>query len=404
MITDRSRALIIDGSQWLYIYSMTQNPLYNTDFIDVAVPYYTLRRVYDTIARFQPTDVYVVFDIGRDLKKKRKYEKYKSLRNIRSVVKGRSLDSMIHDRIAFARKLVHQILETTPIKSFLIPFVEGDTLLAFITKNVEADEKFLLSTDKDMYQLLDDKSLTIISRSTITKIEEEITYRDIDRVWSSVIGKELNLTKIIEATNHTPIAYKCIPYYRAFIGDASDSIPGIKGVGPSVIGYIIQYQQYTNKHSFSSPDEFFDWLNTNRSDIENLYTEIQQIAYGKKKSRAKIGKLYELINDEDVRKAYLTFFELMDFDYAISELPVSVYSELIDKIREKKSYDESAFLELIRQYDFNSENDYMKWHIINNILSSDSKNWKLLGEKSKVYTLEQLFNYLVSRSKSTYDV
>ena len=399
-----SRALIIDGSQWLYIYSMTQKPLYNVDFIDVAVPYYTLRKLYTEIAKYQPSEVHIVFDIGRDLKKKRKYEKYKSLRNIRSVVKGRSLDSMIHDRIAFARKLIHRILEPTPIKSYLIPFVEGDTLLAFITKNVEADEKILISTDKDMYQLLDDKSLTIVSRSTITKIEEEVTCKDIDRVWSSIVGKELNLSKIITETKQLPISYKCIPYYRAFIGDMSDSIPGIKGVGSSIIGYIIQYQQYTGKYEFESPDDFFSWLKTNQTDIIDRYTEIQQIAYGKKKGKPNLIKFFNLISSDDTLNAWATFFELMDFEHSISELSASVYSELVDKVREEKGYDEAEFIELIRQYDLNSENDYIKWHIINNILSNNGINWKIFMEKSKVYTLEQLFSYLVSKAKSHHEV
>jgi len=93
----------------------------------------------------------------------------------------------------------------------------------------------------------------------------------------------------------------------------------------------------------------------------------------------------------------------MDFEHSISELSASVYSELVDKVREEKGYDEAEFIELIRQYDLNSENDYIKWHIINNILSSNGMNWKMFTEKSRVYTLEQIFNYLVSKAKVSYD-
>ena len=387
--------LIIDGSHWLYVYALTQEPIYNVDFIDISITYYTLRKIYELILKYQPSEVHVVFDIGRDLKKKKKFEKYKSLRNIKSTIKGRSLDSMVHERIQFSRKLLHQILEPTPIHTYLIPFIEGDTIIAFIAKQHLKNDKLIISNDKDMYQLLDEKT-KIVSKSPITKLEETLTHNNLDRVWGSIVGKELLLKKIIEETGNEPISYKCIPYYRAFLGDVSDCIPGVKGVGPAIIGYIIQYQQYTGKIEFTSPDDFFTWINTNLPEMESIHSNLTTLLYNKKKRNLNFAKFKEIINDPNTRNTWQTFFELIDFDYAIGELSSSVYRTLLEELRTKKRYDEEEFLQMIREYDLNSTSSYIKWHTINKILETNG-DWSILNKMSGINDIEVLFNSLCNR-------
>ena len=106
-------------------------------------------------------------------------------------------------------------LEQLPLTLISIDGIEADDTIAYITKQILTNGKiFIMSTDKDFLQLVD----------------ERIT------VWSPT--KKINYTpeKIFEEYN---IHAKNLLTYRILEGDKSDNISGIRGAGlKSIIKFI----------------------------------------------------------------------------------------------------------------------------------------------------------------------
>ena len=100
----------------------------------------------------------------------------------------------------------------TPIIQFMYKSTEADDIIAYLSnmKELEGAEKLIISSDKDFFQLLDEK--TVLYRP----IQKEI----------------LNENKIIEKFNIHPVNFAMA---RAMAGDKSDNIEGIEGLGLKTI-------------------------------------------------------------------------------------------------------------------------------------------------------------------------
>ena len=107
---------------------------------------------------------------------------------------------------------VLEYLNQTPTIQFLEPHVEADDVIAAIVQHHSLEEwqKVIVSSDKDFIQLLDEK--TILYRPT----QKEV----------------LNKKNILE---HYKIHPTNFALARALVGDSSDNLKGIRGVGLSTV-------------------------------------------------------------------------------------------------------------------------------------------------------------------------
>jgi 5'-3' exonuclease len=103
---------------------------------------------------------------------------------------------------------VLEYLNHTPAIQFLEPHVEADDVIAAIVQHptMQEWEKVIVSSDKDFFQLLDDK--TILFRPTQKQV--------------------LNRNMVLEEYKIHPTNFALA---RALVGDSSDNLPGLKGVG-----------------------------------------------------------------------------------------------------------------------------------------------------------------------------
>ena len=101
-----------------------------------------------------------------------------------------------------------EYLNQTPIIQFMEPRVEADDVISHITQSNHFSDwqKVIVSSDKDFFQLLDDK--TILYRPTQDQV--------------------LNKKKVIEEYNIHPRNFALA---RALAGDNSDNLKGVPGVG-----------------------------------------------------------------------------------------------------------------------------------------------------------------------------
>jgi 5'-3' exonuclease len=103
-----------------------------------------------------------------------------------------------------------EYLNCYPFIQFMFDGVEADDVIAYLKKTLTNDVKIIVSSDKDFYQLLDNK--TVVLRPT----QHEI----------------LNKLDIVEKFDIHPNNFALA---RAIAGDKSDNLPGIPGAGLKTI-------------------------------------------------------------------------------------------------------------------------------------------------------------------------
>lgn len=149
----------------------------------------------------------VVFDGGHSKRRKEVYEGYKDRKRE---------DEMDPDGLTFSQKFGMQlkylkfILPRLGINTVHLPGREGDDLVAVLSKNLEDSLKIVVSDDRDMYQLVDDST----------------------HVWRPLAEERVCLMNFDDLAGCTPENFLL---RKACLGDSSDTIPGIKGVGPKTV-------------------------------------------------------------------------------------------------------------------------------------------------------------------------
>ena len=101
-----------------------------------------------------------------------------------------------------------EYLNCTPVIQFMEPLVEADDVISYVVnhKAYEEYQKIIVSSDKDFFQLLDDS--TILYRPTQSEV--------------------LNKFAVLEKFAIHPCNFALA---RAMVGDTSDNLPGVRGVG-----------------------------------------------------------------------------------------------------------------------------------------------------------------------------
>jgi len=165
------------------------------------------------IRHIQPTQVYVVFDgVGSSNHRKNIIPEYKANRNITRVTKHELFESLEEEDDSKIDQIVRiiQYLKTLPVKTVSLPRVEADDIIAYLSSTLPTkpeDRAFIVSSDKDYLQLV---------------TEQVIVYRPVEREYytESVVKDKFG----VNPSNFL--------LYKLLIGDNSDGITGIKGLGP----------------------------------------------------------------------------------------------------------------------------------------------------------------------------
>ena len=207
-----SHLLIIDGlNTFIRVFSAV--PALNDDGQHIGGVTGFLRSVAANIRQLKPTRCVIVFD-GKGGSKRRKsiYPEYKANRANKTAFNRYQEFATLEDeqdsmKCQFGRLI--QYLNCLPITTISIDNVEADDIMAYIANELYTEKEnraTIVSTDRDFLQLVNDR----IS------------------VWSPIKKKLYTPSLMREEFGFAPENYLL---YRTFIGDKSDNIPGIKGVG-----------------------------------------------------------------------------------------------------------------------------------------------------------------------------
>lgn len=210
-IQQNERYMLIDGLN-LFFRNFSAINAVNSNGVHVGGLGGFFRSLGALIKQIQPTQVIVVFDgIGSSNNRKNIIPEYKSGRNITRVTKHELFDNIDDEDESKYNQIVRiiQYLKTLPVKVITLGKVEADDVIAYMSNILpvnDDDRVFIVSSDKDYLQL--------ISRKVIV-------YRPVEREYytEETVREKFNLDP------HNFILYKSL------MGDSSDALPGIKGLG-----------------------------------------------------------------------------------------------------------------------------------------------------------------------------
>ena len=206
------RILMIDGLNLFFRKFAILNMVY-PDGVHIGGLGGFFRSLGAMIRQMQPTQVYVIFDgAGSSNNRKNLLPEYKSGRDLQRITNWDAFDDKDDEDDAKIDQMVRiiQYLKTLPVKVVTLDKVEADDIIAYLSDVIpqkKEDKVFIVSSDKDFLQLIN---------------ENVIVYRPMEKEYYTV-------DTVIEKFKMSPNNFIL---YKTLMGDNSDKVAGIKGLGP----------------------------------------------------------------------------------------------------------------------------------------------------------------------------
>lgn len=207
------RHLIFDGLN-IFIRSFVVNPTMDVNGDHAGGLMGFLGTINKLVREVQADYVYVVWDgEGGSWKRRSLYKDYKAGRKPR-LNREYGMESPEEQLVSMKTQLMRldRYLNYLPIRTLKVKGLEADDVIAYLVGHEipHDDEKVIVSSDKDFYQLLDSKTSMYVH----TK-KKYYTAND--------------MTDELSVLPENYIIMKCLT------GDGSDNIEGIRGIGPKTV-------------------------------------------------------------------------------------------------------------------------------------------------------------------------
>lgn len=205
------RILLIDGLN-LFFRNFAMLQMVNPKGVHIGGLGGFFRSLGALIRQIQPHQVYVVFDgAGSSMNRKNLVPEYKSGRETQRITNWEVFDNLDEEHDSKIDQIIRiiQYLKTLPVKTVSIDKVEADDIIAYLSHKAlkqQGDRAFIISSDKDFLQLVNDRV---------------VVYRPIE--------KKFYTNKFFKEKYNMPSENFII--YKTLMGDNSDKIKGIKGLG-----------------------------------------------------------------------------------------------------------------------------------------------------------------------------
>jgi DNA polymerase-1 len=185
------------------------------------------------VEKCKPESVIVVWEGEGSNKKRGLYSDYK--KNSRPQRLNRYYEDDIpatYQNRSFQIKTLISILACAPVCQTYIAGAEADDAIGYLCKYLLKDKnKIIVSSDHDFYQLVDDNTI----------------------IWSPTLKSFVDKHKVIERFGIHPNNF-CLA--KSIVGDTSDNIPGVKGVGYKSLAK--RFQKFTESQEYMLYDLVID--------------------------------------------------------------------------------------------------------------------------------------------------
>ncbi|AIF67078.1 DNA polymerase I [Terribacillus saccharophilus] len=194
------KLVLIDGNSIAYRAFFALPLLNNDKGIHTNAIYGFTTMLFRILENEKPTHLLVAFDAGKTTFRHETYKEYKGGRQ--------KTPSELSEQFPLLREL----LDAFSIKHYQLNQYEADDIIGTLTKQAETDdfEIKVISGDKDLLQLVSDKTTIQLTRKGISEIDSYTPDFLLENM-------EVTPDQIIDM--------------KALMGDSSDNIPGVPGVG-----------------------------------------------------------------------------------------------------------------------------------------------------------------------------
>lgn len=216
-----SRCLLVDGNNIVFraFYAFQNQRLKTRDGQQTGALYGFLRMLLKMLKDRQPDLIAVAFDTSRNTFRRKLYPEYKARRK------------PTPEDLLEQLPLAHRAVEAMGIKIMTHEDYEADDLIGSAAKSLAADHTVTIVTgDRDLLQLIDDRITVELCQKGVSEMRE---------VDPAEFRKEYGFEP------------EGIVDLKALMGDSSDNIPGVKGIGEKK-GLALIQQFLTLKNLYES--------------------------------------------------------------------------------------------------------------------------------------------------------
>ena len=215
---DKKTLVLIDGHALAFrmFFALERTNMQTTDHTPTWAVYGFFKAIFDILAdkklNLHPDSIAVAFDVSKATFRLEKYSEYKANR------------LSMPDTLRSQLTTIQEGLRALDIPIYTSEGYEGDDVIGTICAQArqKGHKTYILTGDKDSFQLVDDEGLTTV----LIPSKGEIVEYDKQKVFEKM---EVYPNQIVD--------------YKALCGDTSDNIPGIKGIGPkSASALLAEYQ------------------------------------------------------------------------------------------------------------------------------------------------------------------
>lgn len=203
--------LLIDGNSMLFrAYHATAyrgNFMTTSNGVPTNAVFGFANMINKAVELLNPTYVMVAWDTGKPTFRHTQFEEYKGTR--------KEVDQEL--KVQFP--MVREFLDAYSIFRYEEDGLEADDILGSLAKQYPDHKVHVLSSDKDLLQLIDDTTDVLLMKKGITDMQL------------------MNEKELMETMQLKPFQ---IIEYKALSGDASDNIPGVKGIGDKTAVKLLQ--------------------------------------------------------------------------------------------------------------------------------------------------------------------
>ncbi len=257
------KLLLIDGNSILNrAYFALQRAMTDNEGRNVNAVFGFTNILLKVISDLKPDKLIVAFDKHGHNFRKDIYPEYKANRH------------GMPDDLAAQMPVLHELLSAMKVQIVEKAGVEADDIIGTVSLAYDG-ESYIVSGDRDMLQLVSDKTVVLLTKKGVTEVET---------VDLETLKNDYGLTpsQVVD--------------FKALRGDTSDNIPGVKGVGDKTAMALIA--------KYGDIDNVFAHVEEEKGALHDKLVEGKEMAYVSK-------RLATIVTDVDV-----------DYDVASAELPV----------------------------------------------------------------------------------
>ncbi len=204
-----NKIMILDGNSLLFRAFYAMPPLKTKKGQYTNAVYGFLSMLYKLLDTYSPEYICVAFDPKKPSFRHEQYKDYKATR------------AKAPNELVEQFQLIRDVLNIHSIKCIEIDGFEADDVAGTFANAAEEQgaEVYLVTSDKDYLQLIDDSTKVILTKKGVTNTEE----MDVQAMWDTY--------------GISPAQFVDL---KALMGDQSDNIPGVGGIGEKTALKLIQ--------------------------------------------------------------------------------------------------------------------------------------------------------------------